>query len=244
MQLIIDIGNTLVKYHVFDQDIIMESYFEEHVHWKRPLDKINKQFPEIRTAILSDVNGSFVEEIKEALFPLLIVHCSIDLKLPFETKYDPSKQLGQDRIALLAACCKFYPKKTTLIIDVGSCITYDLIDNNAVHQGGSISPGFSMRYKSMNDYSGKLPLLESLNKEHNLVGTSTTEAIHSGVYHGIANELLSVIADYKSNHEHLTVILTGGDAQMLSKPLKNSIFAHSNFLAEGLNHILVMNQIA
>ena len=76
------------------------------------------------------------------------------------------------------------------------------------------------------------------------MGTSTAEAMHLGVFHGIIHELQGIIASFELNHEHLTLILTGGDAQMLPKPLKNSIFAHSNFLAEGLNHILAMNKIS
>ena len=244
MQLIIDIGNTLIKYYVFDEGVILDSYHDPLENWSLSLQKIKKEFPKLKSAIISDVNGSFINELQEALVPLPFVNCSIELKLPFKTQYNPPKQLGQDRIALLAACQLLYPHKNVLVIDIGSCITYDLLDKNGIHQGGAISPGFSMRFKSMLDYSGKLPLLQPKKEGNYLVGTSTEAAMHSGVYHGIFFELHGIISIYQSKHKHLTVILTGGDAQMLSKPLKNSIFAHSNFLAKGLNHILAMNQIS
>ena len=244
MQLIIDIGNTLIKYYVFEGESIIESCSEKYCDWHHSLDRILKVYPKLKAVIVSDVRGTILKELQEALKLLPVVLCSFDLKLPFTTKYTPSQQLGQDRIALLAACCKLYSNKNVLVIDVGSCITYDFIDQNAVHHGGAISPGFSMRYKSMHDYSGKLPLLQREQQQNNLIGTSTVEAMHSGVFHGISHELQGIIASYQINHKHLTVILTGGDAQMLSKPLKNSIFAHSNFLAEGLNHILAMNKIS
>ena len=244
MQLIIDIGNTLIKYYVFDEGVILDSYHDPLENWSLSLQKIKKEFPKLKSAIISDVNGSFINELQEALVPLPFVNCSIELKLPFKTQYNPPKQLGQDRIALLAACQLLYHHKNVLVIDIGSCITYDLLDQNGIHQGGAISPGFSMRFKSMSDYSGKLPLLQPKKEGNDLVGTSTEAAMHSGVYHGIFFELQGIISIYQSKHKHLTVILTGGDAQMLSKPLKNSIFAHSNFLAKGLNHILAMNQIS
>lgn len=240
--LIIDIGNTLIKYYVFNKDTILKSYSEKLSNWHFSLEKIRKDYPEFNSAIISDVNGSILNKLQKTLNPLPLILCSIDLKLPFETKYNPPHQLGQDRIALLAACCLLYPKKNVLVIDIGSCITYDLLDQDRIHQGGTISPGFSMRFKSIYDYSGKLPLLQPVKEGNKLIGNTTKEAIQSGVYNSVSYELIGIIEAYKSKYQHLTVILTGGDSQMLSKPLKNSIFANSNFLAKGLNYILAMNQ--
>ena len=242
MQLIIDIGNTRIKYYVFDGNIILDSFSEELINWEVSLNKIKKSYPGLSKAILSDVNGSFEKLLQFELKKFQWFRCSIDLKLPFTTRYDPSLELGEDRIALLAASAFLYPKQDVLVIDLGSCITYDLLNKEAVHQGGSISPGFSTRYKSMHRYSGKLPLLipKKIKEDY---GRSSETALHSGVYNGIINELKGVIEAYQLKYEHLTIILTGGDAEMLPKPFKNSIFAHSNFLAKGLNHILVMNSI-
>ena len=242
MQLVIDIGNTLIKCYVFDGNIILDSFSEELINWEFPLNKIKKSYPGLSKAILSDVNGSFEKPLQFALKKFQWFRCSIDLKLPFTTRYNPSLELGEDRIALLAASAYLYPKQDVLVIDLGSCITYDLLNREAVHQGGSISPGFSTRYKSMHRYSGKLPLLIPKKIKEDF-GRSSETALHSGVYNGIINELKGVIEAYQLKYEHLTIILTGGDAEMLPKPFKNSIFAHSNFLAKGLNHILVMNSI-
>jgi len=242
MQLVIDIGNTRIKCYVFDGNIILDSFSEELINWEFPLNKIKKSYPGLSKAILSDVNGSFEKPLQFALKKFQWFRCSIDLKLPFTTRYTPSLELGEDRIALLAASAYLYPKQDVLVIDLGSCITYDLLNREAEHQGGSISPGFSTRYKSMHRYSGKLPLLIPKKTKEDF-GRSTETALHSGVYNGIINELKGVIEAYQLKYEHLTIILTGGDAEMLPKPFKNSIFAHSNFLAKGLNHILVMNSI-
>ena len=125
MQLIIDIGNTRIKYYVFDCNIILDSFSEELINWEVSLNKIKKSYPGLSKAILSDVNGSFEKQLQFALKKFQWFRCSIDLKLPFTTRYNPTLELGEDRIALLAASAYLYPKQDVLVIDLGSCITYD-----------------------------------------------------------------------------------------------------------------------
>ena len=243
MQLVIDIGNTMIKSYVFENDNILASEVDFINNWNQLLNEILVSYSQVKMAIISDVNKSFSNELNKLLGQINVIYCSADLKLPFQTFYKPKVQLGADRIALLASCCLHYPNKDVLIVDLGSCITYDWIDSKGIHQGGSISPGFRMRYKSMNDYSGALPLLD-FKRPNNLVENSTKMAMHSGVYFGILNEIEGIIRWHHDKIDNLTVILTGGDAERLSKSFKNSIFAHSNFLARGLNYILAINTIS
>ena len=243
MQLVIDIGNTLIKSYIFQNDQIVESGVDYINNWDEFLGKILRSYSQVEKAIVSDVNNSFSKELNEFLIEIKVLNCSSDLNLPFQTLYKPKRQLGADRIALLTSCILHYPEKEVLIIDIGSCITYDWINARGIHQGGAISPGFAMRYKSMNDYSGALPFLD-FKKQDYPVGTSTEVAMHSGVYHGILNELEGIINWHHNKIDDLTVILTGGDAERLPKPFKNSIFAHSDFLAKGLNYILAINTLS
>ena len=127
-----------------------------------------------------------------------------------------------------------------MIIDAGSCITYDFINTENEYQGGAISPGIRMRYKALNNLTANLPLLGT-EIPNSIIGDSTESSIHSGIIYGVLNEIDGVIANYKEKYPDLTVILTGGDSYFLSKQLKSSIFANSNFLLEGLNHILQFN---
>jgi len=240
MRLVLDIGNTLIKSYVFEQEKILEFTTDSKEKWKESLQTILNKFPQLKKAIVSDVNTSFSEELKQILIPIEVLYCSTALKLPFKTLYNPEKQLGADRVALIASACLNYPGQNVLVIDLGSCITHDFIDSSGIHHGGGISPGLKMRYSSMNAYSGKLPHLD-FEEPKSPVGTNTNLAMHSGVYYGIINELEGIISWHRKKIQKLTVILTGGDAEMLPKPFKNSIFAHSNFLAKGLNHILDMN---
>ena len=146
-----------------------------------------------------------------------------------------------DRIALVAAAVTNFPEKNTLIIDAGTCITYDFINFKGVYKGGSISPGLEMRYKALNIFTENLPLLGLNDDFDEFIGTSTETSIHSGVQHGMINEIKGVIEQYRKKNKDLTIVLTGGDVNFLSNRLKNGIFANPNFLIEGLNTILTHN---
>ena len=240
MNLIIDLGNTRIKYFVFNNGNEIDSTNLNLNDWKIELNRLLDNYPSISRCIISDVNGSITREVENFLSPLPYIYCSSELKLPFESRYKPFNQLGSDRIALITSSVIEYPKENILIIDLGTCITYDILTSNAIHLGGSISPGYLMRYRALNKFSGKLPLLEP-EIVYNVIGENTEQAIHSGVTHGIISEIKEAINFYEKEFKFLKVILSGGDAQKLSKPLKNTIFANKNFLAKGLNFILSSN---
>ena len=240
MNLIIDLGNTRIKYFVFNNENEIDSTNLNLNDWKIELNKLLDNYPSISRCIISDVNGCITREIENFLSPLPYIYCSSELKLPFKSRYKPFNQLGSDRIALITSSVIEYPKENILIIDLGTCITYDILTSNAIHLGGSISPGYLMRYKALNKFSGKLPLLEP-EMVYNVIGENTEQAIHSGVTYGIISEIKETINFYKKEFKFLKVILSGGDAQKLSKTLKNTIFANKNFLAKGLNFILSTN---
>lgn len=240
MNLIIDLGNTRIKYFVFNNNYEIDSTNLNLDDWEIELNKLLDKYPSISRCIISDVNGSITREIENFLSPLPYIYCSSELKLPFESRYKPFNQLGSDRIALITSSVIEYPKENILIIDLGTCITYDILTNNAIHLGGSISPGYLMRYKALNKFSGKLPLLEP-QMVFNAIGENTEQAIHSGVTNGVISEVKETVNYYKKEYKFLKIILSGGDAQKLSKTLKNTIFANENFLAKGLNFILSNN---
>jgi type III pantothenate kinase len=143
---------------------------------------------------------------------------------------------------LVAAAVFKFPNTDVLIIDAGTCITYDFVDAEACYHGGAISPGIKMRYKSLHTFTENLPLLEPDNMNQ-LIGNSTETSIHSGVINGVINEIDSIIGQYRKKNKDLTVVLTGGDVNFLANKLKNGIFANPNFLIEGLNEILIHNLV-
>ena len=242
MNLVIDVGNTFVKLAVFNEGEIVFNKRIEIINIKENIIQLKKKYKQIDSAIISSVGELKSDDVEyiDKHFNLLVLNANT--KLPFLNKYETPNTLGIDRMALVSASVSQFPKNNTLIIDAGTCITYDFITNENEYLGGAISPGIRMRYKSLNNLTANLPLLKTETPK-SITGNSTNESIHSGVVNGVLNEIDGVISDYKLKFSDLTVILTGGDANFLSKQLKSSIFANSNFLLEGLNYILQFNII-
>jgi len=239
MNLVVDIGNTRIKAAVFKADRMIKSISFDEIDAERHLLGLIDS-DQIQAGILSSVkkdNQKILNLLKKILFFIELDHST---KIPFKNLYGTPKTLGKDRIALVAAASHQYPSQNTLIIDAGTCVTYDFLNEKNEYLGGAISPGVNIRYRSLHEFTSKLPQL-SKSEEYLLIGTSTTQSIHSGIINGITQEIKGVINQYQEKYSDLTVILTGGDTKFLSKQLKNSIFAHQNFLLQGLNQILTFN---
>jgi len=240
MNLIIDIGNTKAKLAIFDHDNIIEYDTLSTENVIEGIDYFINKNKHIDRAIISNVSSINNSIIKEKINIKHSYFLSDDLKLPFVNKYESKKTLGSDRKALASAVIKHFPNTNALIIDAGTCITIDFIDEYGNYHGGSISPGIDMRYSSLNNKTFNLPKLEKEYPSH-IIGRSTEDSIHSGVINGIVFEIREYISEYHKKYDNIKVILTGGDSDFLSKPLKISIFANQNFLLEGLNFILNLN---
>ena len=240
MNLIIDIGNTSTKLAVFQRDKVLIAKTIEGFSLVIEVENLLKEFTEIKRGFLSSVGFLSKDELKtlEKRLPMTVL--SSTLKLPFMVHYKTPNSIGADRLALMAAAATQYSEKNVLVIDAGSCITYDFIDSKNNYLGGAIAPGIQMRYKSLGDFTSSLPTLQK-RVPKNSIGNSTHNSIHSGVINGVLYEIKGAINEYQNKYPDLTVILTGGDADFLCKQLKISIFANSDFLLEGLNFLLEYN---
>jgi len=236
MHLIIDVGNTRIKLAIFDGDVLQNletctsHTFLEHI------TKLSTSY-RVKKAIVSSVGKLDEVHLRtvQLRFPTVVLKHTT--KLPITLDYKTPETLGVDRIGLACAFAKAYPKQNGLVIDAGSCITYEFITDEAVYKGGVISPGLQMRYKALHTNTAGLPLLQP-EWPSNEVGDDTKTAIHHGVSTALVFEIEGFIEKYQKYFDINTVVITGGDAEYLAKRLKNSIFAHSNFLLEGLNYIL------
>ena len=240
MNLIVDVGNSFIKLAVFKGGVLVEKKIVAVNDFEVTFTELQQSFPKITQAIVSSV-GDFSDANRLLLKKFNKVHfLSHESKVPFINTYETPKTLGVDRIALVSAAALKYPNQNVLVIDVGSCITYDILNRNNEYLGGAISPGITMRYKAMHEFTAKLPLLE-ITLPMTLLGTTTQSSMNVGVIQGVSNEVDGFISAYKNHFSDLTTILTGGDVHFLRDSIKNDIFAHSNFLLEGLNHILEIN---
>jgi len=241
VQLTLDIGNTRTKASFFKDNTLIKSsviFFELESKW---LDFF-QSYP--ITRVIYSASGQISASLEKVLSSLEVpvLQLSINLSLPIAINYRSPNTLGMDRLANMCAAHLHHPKQSTLVIDAGTCVTYDFLERGRVYLGGMISPGLEMRLKAMNLLTERLPLVKS--KKVPLIGTDTESCLQSGALHGLAAEIDGIINAYRMRFQSLNVILTGGDTNALQSLIKNHIFARPHLQAEGLNNVLLYNLAA
>jgi type III pantothenate kinase len=236
MILTIDVGNTRIKGAVFEGDNALEYYVfpekEIQINIKIILNKY-QSITHLVVASVGNVEKQLFLDFENDLEVWFVSHNDI---FPFRNGYATPKTLGIDRMVLAAGATLQFQGKNRLIIDAGTCVTYDFVDEYDVYRGGAISPGLRLRYEALHNYTEKLPLL-TLESPNHFIGESTSGSIHSGVVNGLVYEINGFVDEYTEQYSNFIIILTGGDTEFLAKRLKNTIFANSNFLLESLNQI-------
>lgn len=234
---VVDAGNTQIKVIDFSGDEIIQQVAIPY----HQTDTINEVL-NLRVAHTSILSSVVSEEKKQQLIALLQPTIVLDEHTPLPISIEDYKTphtLGTDRIANAVAANYFSKSENALVIDVGTCIKFDMVVKGR-YQGGSISPGYGMRLRAMHEFTGALPLVE-LEKVDYLEGKSTKESMLSGVLNGVQAEISKFVAFYKAKYPTLTIFLTGGDHKIFEIELKNSIFADNNLTVKGLYLILKHN---
>ncbi|OJJ17630.1 hypothetical protein BKI52_27605 [marine bacterium AO1-C] len=237
LNLCIDLGNTFGKAGFFRQNHLVE--YHEQLSEKDLLDLIRVKQPQ--QVIISSVRkhlGELIDQIKQYTEVMVL---DSELPVPFNNHYDTPKTLGTDRIAGVIGARVLYPNQSCLVIDAGTCITYDFIDNQDNYYGGSISLGLQMRFKALNHFTQQLPLITPASETPDLIGNNTQNAILSGVINGVVAEINGIMNDYREKFGNFAPILCGGDAAFFESKIKESIFVASNLILIGLNRILIYN---
>lgn len=226
-----DFGNTRMKAAVFNKDELTETVYLADDKEETMLQLLKEYQPQ--KSILSSVinHNSAIETLLAAQTQF---HKLSNLtKINFTIPVTKPETVGADRLALMAAAVHFFPDNNNLIIGLGSCITYNFINQYHQFLGGSISPGMDMRFKSMNDFTAKLPLVTA-DWNFPLIGYDTKTNLQSGVIVGIISEIEGFIEKYEQKFGNFNVVLTGGNSRYFASQLKYRIFADHNFLFKGL----------
>ncbi|MBL4592262.1 MAG: type III pantothenate kinase [Flavobacteriales bacterium] len=237
MNLVIDIGNTLVKLAVFEGDKLLETIVEKQLEESLIVSLYENH--NIKKGIYASVRASNEDETllkKYNFYPL-----SHLTPLPLAIKYKTPETLGIDRIAAVVGAKVKFKNTDLLVMDLGTCITYDFVNSKNEYLGGAIAPGFQMRFKALNHFTGKLPLVNFNVANLKLIGNTTETSIVSGVYNGMKNEVIGAINSYLSQYETLKIVVTGGDINLFDLEPKNRIFADEFLVLKGLNEILNYN---
>ncbi len=241
MNLTIDIGNTRNKLAVFNKNEIVDSTTIDDLSVSS-LQNFLKKHSNIENGILSTVkviDPSVISFLKSNLN--YYIELDEITKIPIENLYKTQNTLGKDRLAAVIGAYNIFPDMNVLVIDMGTAITFDFINEQKQYLGGTISPGMEMRFKALNHFTNKLPLLQK-SEDFNLISDNTVDAIVSGVQNGIIFEIDGYINTLKSKYDDLKIILTGGDAIFFDKKLKNTIFVNLNLNYIGLNRIIEHNK--
>lgn len=239
MNFIIDIGNTVAKIAVFDGPTIIEVVYDSNLTLEKLLDVYLKH-PCDRAIVATVINLSEQALSQLAKLTIPVLWLNENTPLPVENLYETPQTLGYDRIAAAVGANEQFPGKDLLVIDAGTCITYEFIDAAGRYHGGNISPGMQMRFKALHQFTGKLPLIASEGRQL-LLGKDTETAIRAGVLKGMEYEISGYIMALKYKYPQLFVFLTGGDDFSFDTNLKSIIFADRFLVLKGLNRILNYN---
>jgi type III pantothenate kinase len=241
--LVIDIGNSRTKFAIFHE----RNLWETRQIVKFDLDQLNQILDnhKITHSIVSSVNDEILNLENLLKIRTKYIRFSARVNAGVTNKYKSPETLGLDRLAGVIGAKALFPDRNCLVIDAGTCITYDAVDVDGIYEGGSISPGLKMRLQAMHKFTGRLPEIE-LSDYSDWRGYDTSTAMLSGVLNGSTEEVRGMIEVYRSKYPELRVILCGGDAIFFDTRLKNSIFAHTlktepDLVLYGLNEVIDNN---
>jgi type III pantothenate kinase len=239
--LVIDVGNTRAKLAFFDKTIFIEKkiLLEEELTLAILEDFFEKNTIEkiilTSSGIVSEEVVAFLQAQKSFLY------LSAETPIPIKNLYATPQTLGKDRLASVVAANYLFPNQHCLVIDCGTCTTYNFINEKGEFLGGNITPGITMRFQAMNHFTARLPLVESGDVDNLFLGDTTQGALQTGAQWGAAYEMQGFIDAYIQRFGKIQTLLTGGNANFFVKRLKNKIFADSNLVLTGLNTILNYN---
>lgn len=233
--LVIDWGNSRIKAARFVNSELKENF-------------LLKDAEELHPLLVSQHNNLIVSSVSHNAAKILSVskasgrkiHLTSTTPVPVNIKYATPETLGVDRIAAVCGALQLFPFENCLVIDMGTCINYELLDGEGNYWGGIISPGINMRFRAMHTFTARLPLFGAT-ADIPLVGNSTQACMQSGVMNGVLEEMKGIVKRVGEQHPRLRVILCGGDAQLFENQLKDSIFAAPELVLVGLNRILNHN---
>jgi type III pantothenate kinase len=235
-----DFGNTRKKAAIFKHDEFIETIYLENDD-NATIEQIIQKYQPQKSILSSVVHHNI--EIETILLANTKFHkLSHQSKLPFTTPVGKPETIGADRLAICCGAAHFFPKRNNLLIALGSCITFNFLNQNHEFIGGSISPGLNMRFKALHDYTALLPEIKA-ESIFPLIGYDTKTNILSGVIWGMAKEIDGIVAEYEAKFGNFNAILTGGDSTYFVPLLKNKIFADQNLLFKGLYAISELNNV-
>lgn len=243
MIFLLDIGNTRTKAAFFDKIIQPEAALPKA--WTLyDLQLLLRDRPV--TGIIIAASGLIPEGVAEWLAAkektgTRVLFFSHETPIPVQNAYHSPQTLGKDRMAAVIGAWSFYPGRNCLIVDTGTCTTYNLLSSAGIFLGGNITPGVEMRLKAMHHFTARLPLVERKTPGQ-VLGLDTETSMRSGAQEGAVFEMEGFVRYYQQHYEHLQLILTGGDAVFFGNSLSiKDVATHQDLVLYGLKEIFYYN---
>ncbi len=240
MNLCIDQGNSRTKVALFrEEDGHLIKTFVYKSFSSTDAERLCSLYP-VRNCIISSVantNPAVLNALnrKSNRF-VLFDHTT---PIPIANLYDTPQTLGQDRLAAAVGANALFPDENVLIVDIGSAITYDFLNENNEYIGGNIAPGIKMRLMVLRQMTKRLPMVEI--EEEQLIplfGRNTHDAIAAGVLRGVVFEVKGYMRTMQERVKHFQTILTGGNAPIIYPNLQGEVQVEKHLVLKGLNRIL------
>ncbi len=243
MNLVIDIGNTRAKIALFHENEYIEKAILDSLTLDALSDYVKGQNIE---GVIMSVTGRDTEGVEKTLREkYFFIQLNQQTPIPIQNVYGTPETLGKDRLAAVVAAQFLAPEQNCLVIDAGTCITYNFLNSAGQFLGGNIAPGLNMRLKAMHHFTAKLPLIERQTEGTlpDLVGKTTEHAMRNGAQIGLLAEVEGFVERFKKQFGSQQVIITGGDGAFLHQNLSiEKIYFEPNLVLIGLNRILNFNK--
>ncbi|HUW93918.1 MAG TPA: type III pantothenate kinase [Bacteroidales bacterium] len=238
MNLILDIGNTSTKAAIYEGNSLVRKERLETCD-RGSLDKfIGNSGPDkaIISSVMTDP-ASIISFLPGSIKN--VHHLTWKSAYPFKINYETPETIGVDRLAAATGAITKFNSHDLLVIDAGSAVTFDIVAGGA-YLGGSISPGLNMRFRSLHQFTGRLPLAEQT-ENFTFPGNSTSDAIAGGVLMGLVFEINEYIRTFEKRYNALITVITGGDSEKLSSLTDLKVIWYPDLVADGLNYLLEYN---
>lgn len=240
-KLTIDEGNSSTKIALWHNDVMVDEASYRHT----TLDIVRSFMdgrPVADALIFCSVCRRDKDEARRLLaeFARKVLVLDAFTPLPITIGYRSPETLGADRIAAAAGAWHLAPGKTSLVVDMGTAITYDVVTSDGTYVGGNIAPGIFVRLEALNHFTKALPLVET-DGDVPRWGHDTATALRSGAIRGVVGEL-QYYRHCLFSDENPEVFLTGGSSELIIPFITTPIHIEPNLVLIGLNSILNYNE--
>ncbi|UCE19931.1 MAG: type III pantothenate kinase [Gemmatimonadota bacterium] len=246
MVLAIDIGNTHTVIGIFEEGAFRGHwrFFSDHTRTADECALLLHQISLWSGVALEEITGIVMASVVPPLTPVFEemvqrylnqkpILVSSDLEVSVAIGCAEPKRVGADRIAnAVGAFEKF--GGPTIVVDLGTATTFDVITRDGVYLGGAIAPGVETSATMLFHKTAQLPRVE-LAKPETVIGRTTEDSLQAGIFYGTVGQIDEIVRRIEMElEEKATVVATGGLAELVSQEARTIEVVEPYLTLEGL----------